>query len=141
MIRLRAWPGLDDVAQAELARQVKGVLDLPELAPAFGPASRSEQPIVGRLGEILIAGQIDRFAVTADAVYLVDFKSNRLPPRTPEAVPTAYLRQLAAYAALLAELYPGRALKAALVWTAVPALMPIPEKLLWAHHPDAGLPA
>jgi ATP-dependent helicase/nuclease subunit A len=83
----------------------------------------------------VIAGQIDRFAVTDDAIYLVDFKSNRLPPPSAEAAPVAYLRQLAAYGALLAELYPGRAIRAGLVWTAVPLLMAIPERLLRAHHP------
>jgi ATP-dependent helicase/nuclease subunit A len=133
--RLAAWPGLDAVARAELTRQVRGVLDLPELAPAFGPQSRSEQPIVGRLGELLIAGQIDRFAVTDEAIFIVDFKSNRLPPARPEAAPAAYLRQLAAYAALLGTLYPNRAIRAGLVWTAVPMLMPIASSLLAAYRP------
>jgi ATP-dependent helicase/nuclease subunit A len=133
--RLARWPGLDAAARSELVRQVRGVLDLPDLAPAFAPTSRSEQPIVGRLGDVVIAGQIDRFAVTDDAIYLVDFKSNRLPPPSPETAPVAYLRQLASYGALLSALYPGRAIRAGLVWTAVPVLMAIPERLLRAHHP------
>ncbi len=133
--RLARWPGLDDAAKAELARQVRGVLSLPDLAPAFGPTSRSEQPVLGRVGGSVIAGQIDRFAVTDAAVYIVDFKSNRLPPLRPEETPSAYLRQLAAYAALLQHLYPGRAVRAGLVWTAVPLLMPIPEPLLLVHRP------
>jgi len=133
--RLAAWPGLDTASRRELARQVRGVLELPALAPAFAPGSRSEQPIVGRVGELVIAGQIDRFAVTEEAVYLVDFKSNRLPPPRPEAVPPTYLRQLAAYAALLRSLYPDREIRAGLVWTAVPALMPIPAAVLAAYAP------
>lgn len=140
-VRLESWPGLDVAARHELARQVMGVLGLADLAPAFGPGGRSEQPIVGRIGEVVVAGQIDRFAVTDDALYLVDFKSNRLPPASPDAVPAAYLRQLAAYAALLSTLYPGRAVRAGLVWTVVPALMPIPEALLLAHRRHAGLAA
>jgi ATP-dependent helicase/nuclease subunit A len=89
----------------------------------------------------VIAGQIDRFAVTDEAVYLVDFKSNRLPPKSPEAAPAAYLRQLAAYAALLLALYPGRVARAGIVWTAVPQLMPIPAALLAAHRPAKVVPA
>jgi ATP-dependent helicase/nuclease subunit A len=133
--RLAGWPGLDEASRTELTRQVSAVLELPELAPAFAPGSRAEQPIVGRLGGLVIAGQIDRFAITDAAIYLVDFKSNRLPPASPETAPVAYLRQLAAYAALLQALYPGRAARAGLVWTAVPTLMVIPETLLRAHLP------
>ncbi len=136
--RLSAWPGLEPAAHVELQRQILGVLALPELAPAFAPGSRSEQPIIGRVGDMVIAGQIDRFAVTPDAVLLVDFKSGRLPPATVDAVPVAYLRQLSAYAALLGRLHPGKALRAGLVWTAVPALMLVPPGLLDAHAPDAA---
>ena len=135
-LRLATWPGLEPDARAELARQVLGVLELPGLAPAFAAGSRSEQPVIGRVGDLVIAGQIDRFAVTSEAVFLVDFKSNRLPPATVDQVPVAYLRQLAAYAVLLGRLYPGRAVKAALVWTAVPALMPVPTALLAIHAPE-----
>lgn len=134
--RLAAWPGLEPAHRDELERQVLGVLVLAELAPAFGPGSRSEQPIIGRIGDMVIAGQIDRFAVTRDAVFLVDFKSGRMPPSSVDAVPAAYLRQLAAYGVLLDRLYPGRALKAGLVWTAVPLLMPIPSLLLATHAPE-----
>ena len=136
--RLETWPGLEPAARADLQRQILGVLALPELAPAFAPGSRSEQPIIGRIGDVVIAGQIDRFAVTKDAVLFVDFKSGRLPPATADAVPVPYLRQLSAYAALLGRIYPGKAMKAGLVWTAVPALMVVPPALLAAHAPDAA---
>jgi ATP-dependent helicase/nuclease subunit A len=139
--RLAGWPGLLPESRSELARQVRGVLELPELAPAFAPGSRSEQPIVGRVGDIVVAGQIDRFAVTDKAIYIVDFKSNRLPPRGAEAMPVAYLRQLAAYAELLLVLYPGRAVRAGIVWTAVPVLVPISETVLAAHRPGESVTA
>ena len=37
---------------------------------------------------------------------------------------------MAIYAAVLAEVFPGRVIEAALVWTDGPALMPIPPELL-----------
>jgi ATP-dependent helicase/nuclease subunit A len=37
---------------------------------------------------------------------------------------------MAIYAAVLAEVFEGRAIEAALVWTDGPKLMPIPENLL-----------
>ena len=38
-------------------------------------------------------------------------------------MPPAYVTQLALYRAVLATLYPGRAIRAALLWTEVPDLM------------------
>jgi ATP-dependent helicase/nuclease subunit A len=37
---------------------------------------------------------------------------------------------MAIYATVLAEVFPGRTIEAALVWTDGPKLMPIPEKLM-----------
>ena len=134
--------GFDAATLAELARQVGAVLDLPDLAPAFRPGSRGEQPIIGRIGDVLVSGQIDRLAVTDEAVYLVDFKSGRRPPASVEATPKGYLRQLAVYARLLQDIYPGREVRAGLVWSAVPVLVRVPPGLLEAHLPRtlAGAP-
>jgi ATP-dependent helicase/nuclease subunit A len=41
-------------------------------------------------------------------------------------VPPAYIRQLALYRAVLMQLYPDKAIRAALLWTDVPDLMEIP---------------
>ena len=46
-----------------------------------------------------------------------DFKTNRDPPTRPEDTPVLYLRQMAAYRAVLRAIYPGRAVEAALIWT------------------------
>ena len=54
---------------------------------------------------------------------IADFKTNRPAPRRIEDVPPAYVAQLALYRAVLAKLYPDRAVRAALVWTEVPDLM------------------
>ena len=61
---------------------------------------------------------------------VVDFKTNRPAPDRIEDADPAYLLQMAVYAAVLAELFPGRAVEAALVWTDGPKLMPVPENLL-----------
>jgi len=123
---------------AALAPEVRAVLEMPELAAVFAPGSLAEQPIVGRLGDLVISGQIDRMVARDEVVTIVDFKTNRLPPTSVEAVPTVYLRQLAAYAALLERIYPGRRVKAGLVWTAVPRLMYVPAALLQRHRPRSG---
>ena len=63
-------------------------------------------------------------------VLVADFKTNRPSPARIEDADPAYLRQMAVYAAVLGEVFPGRAIEAALVWTDGPKLMPIPEILL-----------
>ena len=84
----------------------------------------------GRIGERAFSGQIDRLLVTEDEILIVDFKSNRPPPAKPEGVPHAYLYQMAAYEALIRRVYPGRAVRSALLWTYAPRLMPLPSALL-----------
>jgi len=68
--------------------------------------------------------------VTAEAVLIADYKTNRNPPRTVEAAPQAYVEQLALYRALLRRIYPERPVRAALVWTDIPDLMEIPPVTL-----------
>jgi ATP-dependent helicase/nuclease subunit A len=55
-------------------------------------------------------------------------------------VPVAYLRQMAAYKALLRRIYPGRAVRCGLLWTKGPRLMMLDEALLAADVP-AGTPS
>jgi ATP-dependent helicase/nuclease subunit A len=115
---------------AQLAREVLAVLDDARFAPLFSPASRAEVPIVGRLAAGDVSGQVDRLAVTAKTVLIADYKTNRLPPRSLADVPEDYVRQLALYRAVLAALYPGREVRAALIWTEGPNLMEVPPAAL-----------
>jgi ATP-dependent helicase/nuclease subunit A len=110
------------------------------LAPIWSPKARAEQPIAGEIvgrggNSIAIAGQIDRFAVEAGGVWIVDFKTNRPPASRLEEVPAAYLRQMAAYRALLAGIYLNRPIACHLLWTETPLLMRLPDALLDAHLP------
>jgi ATP-dependent helicase/nuclease subunit A len=114
--------------QKSLLAQVWRVLEDARFAQLFSPGSRAEIPIVGHLkdGTLAVSGQVDRLAVIADAVLIADYKTNRPAPERFEEVPTAYVRQLALYRAVLAQLYPGKLIRAALLWTHVPDLMEIP---------------
>jgi ATP-dependent helicase/nuclease subunit A len=73
----------------------------------------------------MVSGQVDRLAVTADLVLIADYKTNRPAPRHLEDVPAPYLAQLSLYRAVLAGLYPGRPVRALLVWTEIPDFMEI----------------
>jgi ATP-dependent helicase/nuclease subunit A len=132
MIRFlgRAAFGLDAGQRLEIANEVGDILDHPRFAPLFGPGSRAEVPVVGRIGERVLSGRVDRLVVTERDVLVVDFKTNRRPPAGDEAVPALYLRQMAAYRLALACIYPGRTVRCALVWTDGPALTEIDSRLL-----------
>jgi ATP-dependent helicase/nuclease subunit A len=123
----RAGDKLTAEEHETIAAQVLRVLDDPAFREAFQHGSRAEVPIVGKLTlgheTVRVSGQIDRLAVTESSVLICDFKTNRPAPRRIEDVPPAYVTQLALYRAVLAKLYPGRAVRAALLWTEVPDLM------------------
>jgi ATP-dependent helicase/nuclease subunit A len=130
--------GLTGAEQAEIGAEVLAVLALPELAPLFGPSSRAEVPLAGVVGGQAIFGQVDRLAVTPEAVLLLDYKTNRTPPAAPAEVPRAYLRQMAAYRALLHAIWPDRPVRPALLWTEGPSLMALDDAALGPWWPGAG---
>jgi ATP-dependent helicase/nuclease subunit A len=130
----RAGSKLPAEEKIRLAEQVMRLLAHPDFAALYGPDSRAEVPIVGKFmtegQELRVAGQIDRLAVTSDAVLIADFKTNRSPPRRIEDVPPAYIRQLALYRAVLTKLYPEKRVRAALIWTEVLELMELSGEVL-----------
>jgi ATP-dependent helicase/nuclease subunit A len=117
--------------QMEIARQVLTILEDQSFAEAFAAGSRAEVPIVGRIATaggppIAVSGQVDRLAVTSDAVLIADYKTDAAVPRALAELPEAYIAQLALYRALLARIYPEQTIRAALVFTAGPAVVEIP---------------
>jgi ATP-dependent helicase/nuclease subunit A len=116
--------------RAAIARQVLAILDDKNFAEVFAPGSRAEVPIVGRIARagrdpILVAGQVDRLAVTGDSVLIADYKTDRIvPDRLDETHP--YVTQLALYRAVLARVFPGKTVRAALLFTDEPKLMELP---------------
>ena len=124
--------------QTALTSQLLALIDDPRFAAVFAPGSRAEVAIAGRLKQngrtLLVSGQIDRLVVRPDAVLIVDYKTNHAPPRSAADAPQPYVRQLALYRAVLAKLYPGRAVRAALLWTELPEIMELSASAL-----DAGL--
>ena len=123
--------------RTSIANEALTILTDPTFAPLFGPSSRAEVPIVAQLanpagkGQALkLNGQIDRLVETPDCVMIVDYKTNRPPPADLSQVPSAYLIQLAAYRLALAAIFPGKPVRAALLWTQTPSLMEVPAAAL-----------
>jgi len=116
--------------QAAIAGQVCAVLDAEDFAALFAPGSRPEVPIVGWIARsgaqpVAVAGQVDRLIVTGDAVLIADYKTDSVVPRRLDDV-EPYVVQLALYRAVLARLFPGKAVRAALIFTSGPTLFEVP---------------
>jgi ATP-dependent helicase/nuclease subunit A len=136
--RWLAGPGgvADPAERRSIVETVLAVLGDPNFAPLFGPGSLAEAPITAVIGDgVVVAGTIDRLLVGEDSIRLVDFKTGRRTPATLDAVPVYHLRQMAAYAAALAAIFPGRPIEAALLYTAGPTLFTLPQALLDRYKP------
>ena len=126
---------LDEPVAAAIATEALGVLAEPALARLVGAPGRPEVPIVGSLtradGAVLaVAGRIDRLAVLPDRVLAIDLKTDRRVPDDAGAVAPPYVAQMALYRALLTDLYPGRIVEAAILYTAAPRLVALPGDTL-----------
>jgi ATP-dependent helicase/nuclease subunit A len=133
----RRFLSLRGVGPAEIEALVGETLAIfrePSFASAFGPGSRAEVGITAELPEIgpgaRVNGRIDRLAVGEEDVLIVDFKTNRPPPRRAEDVSEIYLAQMTLYRAAAAKIFLGKRVSCALMWTDGPTLMPLPEHLL-----------
>ncbi|MGE5267358.1 MAG: double-strand break repair helicase AddA [Deltaproteobacteria bacterium] len=128
---------LSAATRRSIAAEALAIVSDPAFGPLFSAGSRAEVPIVaeianpnGRGPPLRLTGQIDRLAVTDEAVLIVDYKTNRGAPRDLEGVAPVYLYQLAAYRLALAEIYGSKPIRAALLWTEAPHLMAVPEAIL-----------
>jgi ATP-dependent helicase/nuclease subunit A len=123
-----------------LLAEARAVLDQPDLAPLFCPEALAEVEIAADLDGRRLIGTIDRLIVDPDRVLAVDYKSNAAIPGRPEDVPEGLLRQMGAYAHALAQIWPGRRIETALLWTRGPRLMVLPTDLVMAALHRAPLP-
>ena len=112
-----------------------------DFAPLFGPSSQAEVPIVaeievpgGKGRKLRLTGQIDRLVRLGHEVLIVDYKTNRPPPRRAEDVAEAYTLQLAAYRLAVRQIFQEVRVRAAVLWTDGPDIMEIPADLLDAQQ-------
>ncbi|MCR6635590.1 double-strand break repair helicase AddA [Devosia sp.] len=120
--------------QARLAPKALSILDSLEFAYLFGPDSRAEVPFLVdaiRDGEpIRLSGRMDRLVVDDHSVLVIDYKSDATAPKTAVDVPPRYVTQLSLYALVASQLFPGRTVRAAILWTELESLMNLPSELL-----------
>jgi ATP-dependent helicase/nuclease subunit A len=124
----------DPAARAALAQDACRIISDPQFAELFGADALAEAPIAAVIdGGFVVSGIVDRLLVRPDRVLIADFKTGRRAPADLAGIPAAHLRQMASYRAALRVIFPDRAVEAALLYTAVPVLHPLPDALLDAH--------
>ena len=117
---------LSQEIRSSILTETLSILNDPQFAAIFGPNSRAEVPITGLLPDgRLISGQIDRLLITPDEILIIDYKTNRPPPRDPKDIPAIYISQMKAYADTIAQIYEDRLIRCALLWTDTVTLMPV----------------
>ncbi len=129
----RQAPQLPDEDRAEILARALAVIDHHGFADLFGPDALAEVPLAATVAGQVIAGTADRLLVTETQVTVVDFKTARRPPASLADMPDATLRQMAAYVAALEAIYPGRAVRAAVLYTQTPLLIALPPETMAAY--------
>jgi ATP-dependent helicase/nuclease subunit A len=112
-------------ARKDIVHQVCSILSDPAYAPLFGPGSLAEAPLAATLPDgRVIAGTVDRLLVEETVVSVIDFKTGRVPEAAAD-IPNGHRAQMKAYAEALTVIFPGREIRAALLYTAGPLLFEV----------------
>jgi ATP-dependent exoDNAse (exonuclease V) beta subunit len=109
-------PAWDATTCRAAVAEAMGVMEA--LGWVFGPGSSAEVGVALDRG----LGRIDRLVRTAEALWILDFKTEA---QQPEGVPAAYRAQLLAYAAALATENRGIPVKAGVIWTRAAKLVEV----------------
>ena len=112
-------------ARREIVEQVCGIIADSRFSALFGGGSLGEAPLAATLGDgRVIAGTVDRLLVEDQRVSVIDFKTGRVPASDAD-IPAAHRAQMRAYADALRIIFPGREIRAALLYTAGPKLIEV----------------
>ena len=136
--RAMAWlerqaSDLNDSIRREMFERANTVLSNPDFAEVFAPTALAEIPLSAVVEGQVIAGTADRLLVTSDTITVVDFKTARRPPARLEDIPQSTLKQMGAYVAALEAIYPGREIRAAVLYTQTPQIFSLPQELMRLH--------
>jgi len=133
---LKAHEDINPAQRKDILDTVFGVLRHADFKDFFGGHTRAEVSISGTAKTLpegmIVSGQIDRLCIYPDRILILDYKSNRPPPKSEADVAPLYMMQMASYAALMQEAYPAHKIDCALLWTDGPYLMTLSESSMAA---------
>ena len=126
----RQEPDWDSNERSDIVGSVLKVLTDPEFAEVFSPDALAEVPLTALVEGRVVSGVVDRLLVKDHEVVVVDFKTTKRPPDDGRDIPRSVLRQMSAYVSALRVIYPGRQVRAAVLYTQLPKLFELPAELL-----------
>lgn len=129
MAYLQAQPELA-LESYKICASVLRILHDEELAPLFGKESGAEIPLAGIVAGREVSGGADRIYIGAEEIIVADYKTDKNPPTDIAHIPEKYLFQLAAYRAVLRQIYPDRPVRCLLIWTETVLAMTVPDAML-----------
>ena len=121
---LQRSAGVEDASmRGEIVRQVCEIISDSRFSGLFGDGSLGEAPLAATLPDgRVIAGTVDRLLIEDTWISVIDFKTGRVPA-TASDVPRSHRAQMQAYSEALRAIFPGREIRAALLYTAAPKLI------------------
>lgn len=117
-------PDVTETAADEMLAVTLRTLRDPAFAEIFAPGGRNEAAIAGTLpsGQ-LVNGRVDRLIIRPEQILIIDYKTDRPAPTDAAQIDASYIVQMAAYRAVLSDLYPDRPVRCALLYTDGPHLI------------------
>ncbi len=132
--RLSRENQIDDDLKNDIINEAIKIINDAQFGDLFSQDSRAEVAIMGKSkllpNDMIINGMIDRMIIKNDEILILDYKTNRPPPKNINDVVPQYINQMACYWALLHETYPSHKIKCALLWSDVTDLMEIHDVLM-----------
>ena len=123
---------IKDEDQKRTLKQVIAVLNDPQFGALYGPGSRPEVSVSGFVEKDgkkqMLNAQIDRLVVSGNTVMIVDYKNSLHVPKDASEVSREYVMQLAAYKMAVQQIYPGKEIKCALLYTREAKLIPLSDE-------------
>ena len=128
----------DPVMRADLLPEVTRVLEVH--ADLFALPALTEVELCGKISGQIMRGTVDRLILMQDRVLAIDYKSNSIVPAQAEDTPEGLLRQMGAYAEALQQIYPGRIVETAILWTREARLMLLSRDIVSAALAHTTIP-
>ena len=122
--------GLESLKE-EIYQTVLNIFQNDSLAFIYDNDAYSEIPVKGYYNTKIVSGTIDRIVKLDDNnLLIIDYKTSKNPPRFSSDVDDAYIKQMALYKKVVADIFPKMNIECAILWVSSADLMYINDDLI-----------